>query len=292
LSSFIGGIWRTHVDMTGLTIMVAPNGARKGHAEHCGLPITIDEIAADAVACHGAGAQAIHMHVRDDLGRHSLDASRYAAATQAVRRLTGGDLVVQITTEAVGVFTPHEQIAVVRAVQPEAVSIATKELIPDASAEAAAADLYRWAYQQRIAVQHIVYAVEEFDRLLDLINRGIVPGRHHSLIFPLGRYTAGQESDPAELVPFVAKVREQGGAERFTWWTCAFGGAETAALVATAALGGHCRIGFENSFINADGSRAGSNAERIADLQRALCGIRRPRSTRAETLKALGRPDE
>lgn len=203
--------------MMGLAIMVAPNGARKGHAEHPNLPITIDAIVREAVACHAAGAQAIHMHVRDDEGRHSLDAARYVAATEAVRQAAGSDLIVQITTEAVGLYKPHEQIAVVRAVQPEAVSIATKELIPDPSTEAAAADLYHWAYQQRIAVQHIVYAADELAHLLDLIARGVVPGQHHSLIFPLGRYATGQESDPAELVPFIAKVREQGGAERFSW---------------------------------------------------------------------------
>lgn len=277
--------------MADLTIMVAPNGARKGHAEHPNLPITIDATAKEALACQAAGAQAIHMHVRDDNGRHTLDASRYIAATEAVRRLTGPDFVVQITTEAVGMFKPHEQIAVVRAVQPEAVSIATKELIPDASEEAAAAQLYRWAYDTKIAVQHIVYAAKEFDHLLDLMGRGIIPGDRHSVIFPLGRYATAQESDPAELVPFVAKVQKNGGAARFDWWVCAFGVSETASLVATAALGGHCRIGFENSFTNADGSRADSNAERIKDLQAALSGIHRPRSSRANTLRALGKPD-
>jgi len=277
--------------MADLTIMVAPNGARKGHAEHPNLPLTADALATDARACQAAGAQAIHMHVRDDNGRHTLDASRYLAATEAVRRTTGAEFVVQITTEAVGMFKPHEQIAVVRAVQPEAVSIATKELIPDAGAEADAAQLYRWAHGERIAVQHIVYAATEFDHLLDLIERGIIPGKRHSVIFPLGRYATDQESDPAELAPFVTKVRDSGGAARFDWWVCAFGASETASLVAAAAMGGHCRIGFENSFLNADGTRAGSNAERVSDLRAALSGIHRPRSSRTEILRALGRPD-
>jgi uncharacterized protein (DUF849 family) len=111
------------------------------------------------------------------------------------------------------------------------------------------------------------------------------------VIFPLGRYVVDQESDPAELIPFVARVQGNGGVERFDWWVCAFGASETASLVAAAALGGHCRVGFENSFVNADGSRAASNAERVGDLRRALVGIRRPVASRAEALRALGKPD-
>jgi 3-keto-5-aminohexanoate cleavage enzyme len=279
------------LNMTNLTIMVAPNGARKGHADHPNLPVAIDEIACEAVECHAAGVQAIHAHVRDDEGRHSIDASRYIATTDAIRRLAGPELIVQMTTEAVGQFTPPQQIAAVRAVRPEAVSIAVKELVPDASAESAAAELYGWAHQNRIAVQHILYTTDEFDRLLDLAARGVIPGRRHSLIFPLGRYVANQESDPAELIPFAAKVLGNGGAERFDWWVCAFGASETASLVAAAALGGHCRIGFENSFINADGSRAASNAERVGDLCKALVGIRRSAASRSEALRALGKPD-
>lgn len=286
----VSGNWGTA--MTPLTVMVAPNGARKTAADHPALPLSVDAIATEAATCHAAGAHAIHLHVRDDAGRHSLDPARYAAAIAAVRRRAGDDLVIQITTEAVGQFSPRDQIATVRAVVPEAVSIAVKELVPDASAEADAGALYAWAHAQRIAMQHIVYGPDEFDRLADLIGRGVIPGSRHAVIFPLGRYAAGQESDPAELVPFLARLRAQGGAERFTWWTCAFGAAETAALVATAALGGHCRVGFENSFVNADGSLALSNAERVADLRRALGGINRPRALRAEVLAALGRPQE
>jgi len=277
--------------ISNLAIMVAPNGARKGRADHPNLPITVDEVAAEAARCHSAGAQAIHVHVRDDNGRHYLDATRYIATNDAIRRLAGPELVIQMTTEAVGQFTPPQQIEAVRAVRPEAVSIAVTELVPDASAERAAAELYAWAHQDRIAVQHILYLPGEFDRLLDLIARGVVPGKRHSVIFPLGRYVSNQESDPAELVAFLAKVQANGGAERFDWWVCAFGASETASLVATAALGGHCRIGFENSFVNSDGSRAAGNAERIGDLRNSLVGIRRPPASRAETLRALGRPD-
>lgn len=276
--------------MSELATMVAPNGARKGLADHENLPITTEALAREAKACREAGAQAIHMHVRDEAGRHVLDAGLYREASDAVRRAAGADFVVQITTEAVGRFSPAEQADVVRQVRPEAVSIAVKEMIPDASAEAAARDLYAWALAGGIAVQHIVYSPDELEWTLDLIRRGVLPGERYSLMFPLGRYAAGQESHPAEIVPLIGRLRVSDIAQRTDWWVCAFGRAETPALVAAAALGGHCRIGFENSFFNSDGSRAASNAERVSELKDALRYIPRPPADRETVLRTLGKP--
>lgn len=273
-----------------LSIMVAPNGARKTKRDHPRIPLSAEEIAKEAAACAVAGVQAVHLHVRDEFGEHSLDPARYLSTMAAIRKTVGTELIVQITTESVGRFSPPEQIETVRAVCPEAVSIAIKELVPDYESEMSAAALYLWAFVKRIAVQHIIYSVAEFERLLDLIERKIVPGARHSVIFPLGRYEKNQESGPAELVPLVNTVLNNGGSNRFDWSVCAFGASETEALVTAAALGGHCRIGFENSFLNADGSVAKRNAERVADLKKALYANRRPRASRAETLSVLGRP--
>jgi uncharacterized protein (DUF849 family) len=274
-----------------LAIMSALYGARKVPADHPRLPVTLEAIVEETVACHVAGAQAVHLHVRDDEGRHVLDANRHIATERALRSRIGDGIVVQMTTEAVGRYTPLQQIEIVHAVQPEAVSIAPAELMPDGSAEAAAGELYRWMHERRIAVQHIIYTAGELARFSDCVARGLIPGRRHSVIFPLGRYANGQQSRPEDLVPFVAQVQEQGGRDRFDWWVCAFGAMETRLLTATAALGGHCRIGFENNFLNADGSIADDNAARVQDLRRALAGIGRAAASREDTLRALGRPD-
>lgn len=277
--------------MSPLSIMVAPNGARKTKDDHPSLPISETEIVLEAARCVNAGARALHLHVRDASEQHSLDAQRYLSTIAAIRRKVGQDLVVQITTEAVGRFTPDEQIATVRSVDPEAVSIAVKELIPDYSREEAASELYGWMYRRKTAVQHIIYSVGEFLQFADLVERGVVPGERHSLIFPLGRYAEAQESKPSELIPFLKAMHEHGGSDRFDWFVCAFGRAETQALVAAASLGGHCRVGFENSLFNADGSVAAGNAERLADLNRGLYSVQRPRASRSEILRSLGRPD-
>jgi len=86
--------------------------------------MTTEEIAREAQRCAGAGASVLHVHVRADNGSHSLDAGRYCAAIQAVQTALGERIVIQITTEAVGRFGPAEQMAVVRELHPEAVSLA------------------------------------------------------------------------------------------------------------------------------------------------------------------------
>jgi 3-keto-5-aminohexanoate cleavage enzyme len=277
--------------MNSLSIMVAPNGARKSKDDHPGVPITTEEIAIEAAACAAAGAQAIHLHVRDEQGRHSLDPARYQSAIAAVRKAAGVELITQITTESAGRFSPLEQIQTVRVVCPEAVSVAVRELVPDYAGETVSAKFYLWAYQNKIGVQHIIYSPAELGYLFDLVERKVVRGERHAVIFVLGRYEKNQESDVAELIPLLTMVSAKGGADRWDWSVCAFGAAETEALAATAAFGGHCRIGFENSFRNADSSIAKSNAERIADLRRALYANRRPPASRSETLRVLGRPD-
>ena len=273
-----------------LAIMSAPNGARPTAADHPRLPLTIEAIAEDAAAIAAAGAQAVHVHVRDDDGRHILDAARHTAAERAIRSRAGGDIVVQMTTEAVGRYTPRQQIELVKAAAPEAVSIAMAELMPDAGAEAAAVELYQWMLERRIAVQHILYTPEEFDRFAAFVARGVIPGARFSLIFPLGRYASDRQSLPGDLAPFAARMRDADSA-RYDWWVCAFGARETELLAAAAALGGHCRVGFENNFLNADGTVAADNADRVRDLKQALAGVGRAPASRAETLRVLGRPD-
>ena len=129
-------------DTTGwppLILANAPNGATRTKADHPALPMSAAELARTAAEIAEAGAALIYVHVRDGEGRHLLDADAYRAATQAIRAEVGDRLVVQITSEAAGRYVAPEQMAVVRAVRPEAVSLALREIVADAASEAAAA---------------------------------------------------------------------------------------------------------------------------------------------------------
>lgn len=105
-------------------VMCAPNGARKSRDDHAALPISSDELATCAEDVLAAGASLLHVHVRDDRGGHTLDAGRYREATNAIRKRVGEALVVQVTTEACGIYSSDEQMAMVRELRPEAVSLA------------------------------------------------------------------------------------------------------------------------------------------------------------------------
>ncbi len=244
--------------------MVAPNGARRTKEDHAGLPLTIDEIALTAAECNEAGARAIHVHVRDKNHCHVLDAAMYRAAIAAIAVETNGQMLVQITTESVGQFSAQQQRDVVQKVMPEAVSVALGEMIPDASEEKPAAEFYQFALDADIAVQHILYSPQDIESFAGFVRREIIPGEYHSLLFPLGRYVDGQQSDPVSLVEFLAMLEKTNLAGNCEWAVCAFGVGETRALAAAMAMGGKVRVGFENSLHHADGSLARDNADRVA----------------------------
>lgn len=249
-----------------VAIAVAPNGGRRTKADHPAIPLTPGELARTAAECLDAGAAMIHVHVRRPDGRHLLDADAYGAAIAAIRAAVGDRLVIQITTEALDLYAPAEQIAVLTAVKPEAASLALRELAPDAAAEPAFAEALFWMKRENVLPQIILYEPAEAVRLEGMIRRGLVPWPDIPVLYVLGRYTLSQTSQPADLMPFLAPE-----APRFSNWSvCAFGRHEAACVTAGALLGGHVRVGFENNLHRPDGSLAASNADLVETVATVL----------------------
>ncbi|RJL09996.1 3-keto-5-aminohexanoate cleavage protein [Paracoccus siganidrum] len=243
-------------------IAVAPNGARRGQADHPRLPLTAPEIARDATEALEAGAAMIHLHVRDAAGGHVLDADLYREATEAVRRAVGDRLVIQITTEAVGRYTATQQIALVDALHPESVSIALREILPEDGpedgGESAAAALFQRMETAGILHQIIIYDAAELQRLDRLAARGVLPDGPLAVLAVAGRYTE-TGATMAELDAYLAA-----GIDRHQWMLCAFGPQEARFMARAAMAGGHARVGFENNLWLPDGTLAPNNAAIVA----------------------------
>lgn len=245
-------------------IGVAPNGGRRSPADHPALPTTAAALAETARACRRAGAAMIHLHVRDRAGRHVLDADLYREAIAAVKNSVGDDMVAQITTESVGLYSPAEQMAVVRAVRPAAVSLAPRELCPDlASAEVFAAFIAE-TLEAGAAAQIIVYDAAELRRFEALAAGGLFDLAALSLLYVCGS-NGGRLASVGDLAGLTLRAAP--------WrdvMVCAFGAAETTVVAAAARLGADVRVGFENNLHLPDGRLAPDNAALVAAAAEAL----------------------
>lgn len=266
-----------------LLITVAPNGARKTREDHPAIPLCSEELSGTAQQCLEAGAAMIHLHVRrDDLG-HTLDVERYRHATAAIRRQVGNDIIVQITTEAVGIYVAEQQMQVVRELKPEAVSLSVRELCAQESDEKAAEKFFHWLLRENIAPQYILYSAADVARFDQLRQRGIIPDAHESVLYVLGRYSESQNSLPADLLPMLAASDET-----VTWSVCAFGASELSCMLTAAGLGGHCRVGFENNMNLVSGAVAPDNAALVSQLAACAPMVGRGIMSVDEARKMLG----
>ena len=246
-------------------IMVAPNGARLTKTDHPAIPLNLDEIIACARDCHAAGADGIHAHIRAADGQHLLDGARYRELVSALRSEVP-DLAVQVTTEAVGRYAPAAQMEVALNAGADMVSVSIREIC-----RADMSDVRRFFHQCRdggIAVQHILYDRGDCDLLAEVLSADDLHNPALQLLYVLGRYSENMQSTPRDLSPFIDWQTSLNIAP--DWAVCAFGKNEAVCLKAAVALGGKCRVGFENSLYLSDGSTAADNAEKVKDLREFL----------------------
>ncbi|QID17054.1 3-keto-5-aminohexanoate cleavage protein [Nitrogeniibacter mangrovi] len=245
-------------------LTVAPNGARRGKADHAAIPLAPVEIAAEALLCARQGASILHLHVRDGDGAHSLDAGRYREAIAAVRELS--DIVVQPTTERVGRFAPADMMAVQRALTPEMITFNLNELLdPDDEAQTGAVrDFLAETAAAGTVPQYIIYSLDQLRLLVRWWEAGWLPQAEPWVLIVLGRYS-GTTSRPTDILAYLPHVPE-----RWRWGVCAFGAPELACVTQAALAGGHCRVGFENNMTAADGRPLRDNADQVTRLAEVL----------------------
>ncbi|WP_424830671.1 3-keto-5-aminohexanoate cleavage protein [Ruegeria sp.] len=235
-------------------VLVAPNGARRGRVDHRALPVSTAEIVDTARACHVAGANGLHLHIRNAEGRHTLDAGQYRETVNEVQR-AAPRMDIQITTEAVGIYDVSAQYKCLLDVQPAWASISVREIARDIEL---APRVYALCADQGTRVQHILYDAADAELLKYWQDEGIVRSEQVDQLLVLGRYSENQRSVPEDLDAFPAPASP--------WMVCAFGAQEHACLAEAAARGGDVRVGFENSLSGSDGTHWADNAASVAAL--------------------------
>ena len=248
---------------TPILIASAPNGAYKTRDQHRQLPVTATQLADTAVAVQAAGASMLHLHVRDADGNHTLAADAYQNAIDLIRAKVGDNLFIQITSEAAGVYDATQQRdAIVAACRDgvDGVSIAPRELFATDDDITPSKKLLQQLAKQKIVPQYILYSLDDINRYHNLRQQKIIPNNEHSVLLVIGRH--GEQSSPEILHEMIATLNPP----KPNWMVCAFGKNEFACLVEAAKLGGHVRIGFENTLVLKTGNLATDNRELITQF--------------------------
>ena len=250
--------------MRDVIIMIAPNGARKTRSDHASLPVSIEDTVSEAALCHAAGASALHAHVRGAHDEHVLDAGLYRELIAEMSARVPG-MLVQVTSEAVGIYTPQQQVDCIEAVLPQMVSMCLREISSGFEHPEFARRFFAWCDDNAVHVQHIVFSDDEFRHFLEYRDQGVIPPGHRCVLFVLGRYSANFQSAPADLEPFLAHDLAE-----LDWFTCAFGHREQDCVMAAIEAGGNARIGFENNLYLPHGEVAPNTAALVSSLVGAI----------------------
>ncbi|MBL4807064.1 MAG: 3-keto-5-aminohexanoate cleavage protein [Rhodobacteraceae bacterium] len=243
-------------------IMVAPNGAYLTKSDHPAVPMTLPELVQTATKCFAAGAKGIHFHLRDENGQHLLDAGQYREAIAEISWAVP-QMMVQITSESAGIYSPAEQRRTVLESGAKNASVSPVEIArePDITITRR---FYQDCIDNEITLQHILYHPSDLDILLKFLGASEIRNSGHQLLYVLGRRTNTAIKTSALLGQFITKSAIQ--LKTPDWAVCAFGASETDSLLLAHRLGGKIRVGFENSVLTSNGSVAPDNAARVSEV--------------------------
>src|SRR3954452_11448386 len=270
----------------GTLITVAPTGAEHRKADLPQLPTTLDELVETARRCEAAGASLIHLHIRDDEHRPTLDAGRLRDSVQAVRSST--DLVVQLSTGG-SVHDPLEQRLTVLDAEPDSCSLTcgTTHFGDDVFLNpwGFMSDLYVQAQEREVVPEFELFDLGHVHALRRLLDTHGLPfgGRVH-----VDFVTGVPGGMPGTVEALVAGVQML-PAEVTSWSATGIGRAHLPIAAAALAMGGHLRVGMEDNLVFAKGRPVRDNAELVARAAELANVMQRPpiSTTEARSLLAV-----
>ena len=268
-----------------LLVTVAPTGAETAKADCPQLPTTLAELVATAVECEQAGAAMIHVHIRDDDHRPTLDGQRLKDTVTALREST--DLVVQLSTGG-SVHDPLDLRLQVLDAAPDSCSLTmgTTNFGDDVFSNPwpFVCDLYQLSQEREVVPEFELFDLGHVAALGRLLRKYGLPygGRVH-VDFVMG-VPGGMPGTADALVAGVAGLPPE-----VTSWSATGIGRTTLPVALTAlAKGGHLRVGMEDVLTMSKGVPVESNRQ-LVDRVVGLGEVagRRPMTT-AEARDLLG----
>jgi len=268
----------------GTLITVAPTGAETLKADMPQLPTALDELVETAVRCEASGAGLVHVHIRDDDHRPTLDLDRLTATVAALRAETS--LVVQLSTGG-SVHDPFEHRLRVLQAAPDSCSLTmgTVNFGDEVFLNPwpFVVELYQLTQRLEVVPEFELFDLGHVAALSRLLAAYGLPygGRVHcDLVMGV---PGGMPGTAAALTAAVQALPDA-----VTSWS-ATGIGRTTLPVALAALsaGGHLRVGMEDTVSYARGRPVAHNAELVSRAAQLATLAQRPPMSTADVRELL-----
>ena len=279
------------------------------------LPVTADEIVEQGVAAAEAGAAILHLHARDPgTGKPSASPELFNAFLPRLKQGTGA--VLNLTTGGSAVMTLEERLAAPKVAEPEMCSLNMGSMNFALYPMAARISEWEHDWEQPFLensddlifkntprdIAHVLtemgekrgarfefecYDVGHLYMLRHFVDRGLVSGPIF-LQFVFG-VLGGIGPDPENL-DHMKRIADKLFGDSYQFSVLAAGRHQMPLATMAAAMGGHVRVGLEDSLTIARGTLARSNAEQVAKIRRIVEELGRPIASPEEARAMLGVP--
>jgi len=265
-----------------LIITVAPTGSQTTREHTPYLPLSPKEIADSVYEAWQAGASIAHIHVRDESGNNTLDLNTYREVVDRIQDKC--DIIINLTTAGGIVMNDEDRLRVCELCSEMATFDAGTLNFGSGVFHNTPTFLERLAAklkENRIKPEIEVFDVGMIENTKRIIKKGLMDPPFH-FQFVLGIH-GGMPATPKNLL-FLSESIPQGS----TW--SAIGASKDQLTINTMSIlmGGHVRVGMEDSVYFRKGELAKTNAQfvdRIVDLSGILG---REVATPNEARKILG----
>lgn len=277
------------------------------------LPVTPEEITEQSIDAAEAGAAILHLHARiPEDGRPTGDPEVYARFLPAIKQRT--DAVVNITTGGSATMSVADRLAAAIRFKPEMCSLnmgtinfaffpAAKRISewkhPWEKDYVVNSDDYifrntfrdietilRTLEDAGTRFEHECYDVGHLYNLAHFVDRGLVkPPFFVQMIFGI---LGGIGPDLENLHYMKATCDRLFGRDTYRWSVLAAGRHQMPFLTQAALMGGHVRVGLEDSLFIERGVLAASNAQQVAKIVRILKEMGKVPATPTEAREILG----
>jgi uncharacterized protein (DUF849 family) len=276
------------------------------------LPITAQEIIDNSIGAAKAGAAILHLHARDpENGRPSAEPAHFMAFLPQIKQGCGA--VINISTGGSATMTLDDRLAAPKLTAPEMCSLNMGTM--NFALYPAAERITDWKYDWEKPflegsddlvfkntprdMAHILkelgdrrgarfefecYDVSHLYMLRHFVDRGLVQGPLF-IQFVFG-VLGGIGPDPENLT-HMKLIADKLFGKDYTFSVLAAGRHQMPLITMSAILGGHVRVGLEDSLMISRGTLARNNAEQVSKIRRIVEDLGRSPATPDEAREML-----